>query len=163
VTLQSPPSTVSPRTAARARRLASADGFSLPEVLVVILIIGVLAAVAIPTLLGTTATAYEVQAKEIARNAATAAETYANDHQSSYANISPAELLTEDPTLVTAASKQHAYLAKASGTATEYSVTAMSTNGDELTLTRTGGGAFTRTCHSTVSKTGCGGSENGTW
>jgi type IV pilus assembly protein PilA len=150
--------------ATRAKRTAGqADGFSLPEVLVAMLIIGVLAAIAIPLFLSTTNKATDVQAKELVRNAQTATESFAADHSGGYANLSPKEVAAEEPTIATAASTQHAFLSAASGNEREYTLTATATDGDELTIARSAQGAVTRSCHSPKLKTGCNGAENSSW
>jgi type IV pilus assembly protein PilA len=146
-----------------ARRVSASDGFTLPELVVVLLIIGILAAIAIPAFLSTTTKATDVQAKELARNAETTAETIALDHGGSYANVTPTELAAEEPTIVIAASKQHAYLSKATAGTREYSVTATAANGDELTITRAADGTITRACHSPKLKTSCLGGESSSW
>lgn len=149
----------------RSRRLGgqlrASDGFALPELLVVILIIGVLAAIAIPTFLSTTAKATDVQAKELVRNAQTSAEAFAVDHAGSYVEITPGGLAAEDPTIATTTSTQHAWLSSATGSASEYTLTATATNNDELTITRAANGIVTRSCHST--KKNCSGAENSSW
>ena len=54
-----------------------AGGFSLPEVLVVVLILGVLLAVAVPLFWSTAAKATDTPAEQLASSAVTAAEAIA--------------------------------------------------------------------------------------
>jgi type IV pilus assembly protein PilA len=146
-----------------ARRRARSEGFTLPEVIVVMLLVGILAAIAIPAFLSTATRATDVQAKELARNAETTAEAIALDHGGSYANVTKAELVAEEPTIAIVPSKQHAYLSTATPGASEYSLTATATNGDELTISRAANGTVSRTCHSPKLKTSCSGAENSSW
>ncbi len=145
------------------RRIGGNEGFSFPELLVVMLIIGILAAIAIPAFLSTTAKATDVAAKELVRNAETTAETIALEHGGSYASVNPKELVTAEPTIATTASKQHAWLSEATGSLNEYSITATATNGDEMTIARAANGTVSRTCHSPKLKTGCAGGESSSW
>src|SRR2546423_14286932 len=67
------------------RRANDQRGFTLVEILVVILIIGILAAIAIPAFLNQRNKAYDSAAKSNVRTAATAEETYATDNNGAYA------------------------------------------------------------------------------
>jgi type IV pilus assembly protein PilA len=59
---------------------------------VVILIIGILAAIAIPSFLSQKSKATDASAKELARTAQTTAETYATDHGDTYKGMTIGEL-----------------------------------------------------------------------
>jgi len=124
------------------RRAEEEKGFTLIELLVVILIIGILAAIAIPTFLNQKSKANDASAESLARNAATAMETYATNNNGSYANSSAAALNTITPALNTSTSNGQAYLAATGtgGTATSYSVTAVSpTDTETFTLSNVNG------------------------
>jgi prepilin-type N-terminal cleavage/methylation domain-containing protein len=149
------------------RRLAGcavqADGFSLLELLAVLLIMGVLAAVAIPLFLSATAKAADAQAKALAGTAENTAEVLGAENDGKYELVTVGELVAREPTIPSAPGKGGAYLSKATAGTSEYSVTAKATNGDELTITRDANGTIARTCVSPIAKTGCGGRETSSW
>lgn len=152
-----------PRVCARLARRASEDGgFTLVELLVAVLIVGILTAIAITSLISTTSRAEDAQAKSLVSSAQTAAEAIATE-KGNYSTITTAALAAEEPALPITASKQHAYLSKATHGENEYTITATAINGDELTITRSASDTITRSCHSPTLKTGCDGGENSSW
>jgi type IV pilus assembly protein PilA len=122
-------------------------GFTLIELLVVILIIGILAAIAIPSFLSQKSKASDAAAKTLAHTSEVAMETYATDHTGSYAGVSaPADVKAVEQSINITPGNTDAYLSSATGSATGYTVVAISEpTGDQFTVTNSSG-TVTRTC-----------------
>ena len=141
------------------------SGFTLVELLVVILIIGILAAIAIPAFLNQRGKASDAVGKETARTGSQAAETYATDHNGSYTGLSTEVLRQYEPALQLVPANNNAWLsvAEAKEEGQGYVVTAIApTTKDTFTITKNEKGAISRTCKaaSESNKSGC---TTGTW
>ena len=97
----------------RQRMASEESGFTLVELLVVMLIIGLLAAIAIPSFFNQRDKAYDANAKEQARTAETAMETYATDNGGVYTGVTTAKLVQIENSLTNAVSTTKPYLSAA--------------------------------------------------
>jgi type IV pilus assembly protein PilA len=79
------------------RRLSDQRGFTLIELMVVVLIIAILIAIAIPTFLGARARAQDRAAQSNLRNALAAEKTDYTDHQTYVATAGAPELKAIEP------------------------------------------------------------------
>jgi type IV pilus assembly protein PilA len=83
----------------RQRMAQEESGFTLVELLVVMLILGILAAIAIPAFLNQREKANDADAKADVNTAMQAMETYQTDHNGSYVGADVAGLRTIEPAL----------------------------------------------------------------
>ena len=125
-------------------RSAEESGFTLVELLVVMLILGILAAIAIPAFFSQRNKAADSEAKANVNTAATAMESCATDNGGSYATCNIAALQAIEPTI------NSTVAVTASGTSS-YTLTATSTTTNTFQIVRASGGAVTYPCTTTAS------------
>src|SRR5215218_3617843 len=110
-------------------RLHSQSGFTLVELLVVMLILGLLAAIAIPAFFNQRIKAQDAEAKSTVKTAQTALETYATDNNGSYAGADRSKLKTIEPTLSSATSGSNS-ITTLTVASTAYTITVTSASGN---------------------------------
>ncbi len=133
-------------------RLGDTSGFSLVELLVVVLIIGILSAIAVPAFINQKTKAEDVQAKIDARTAATTIESYYLEKDSYDADVATLQEIEQ--------SLRNSTLTRVTGNDDRFTVTATSKSGTAFSFTRRRTGNDVRRCN----PPGAGGCpENGRW
>ena len=143
------------------RRTEADEGFTLIELLLVILIIAILAAIAIPSFLNQRAKGYDASAKTNLRTAEIAMETYATDKNGRYPSSVNTQNGSSDPLVAIEPTLSNAPYVTGGATSTGYTLTSQAvgpgTTGDIFTVTLSSG-VITRTCSG--ANAGC---LTGTW
>lgn len=137
------------------RALSGEEGFSLIELLVVLIILGTLAAISIAAFTGQQNKAHDADAKTGARAGQIAMETYFVEHRS-YSGATVAELEAVQPSLRNAPN-----FAVRTATSNQFRIETVSesTNPVTFTATRSAGGTLTRSC----APANTGGCRDGSW
>lgn len=139
-------------------------GFTLVELLVVMLILGLLAAIAIPSFFNQRDKARDADAKSSARTAQTAMETYSTDNRGSYAGANEDKLAAIEDTLTevagAAATPGDGDLVVSYPAGSSYRVAVTSETGNVFNITRSTNGATTLTC-TALGEAGC--PSDGNW
>jgi len=120
-------------------RLRAEDGFGLVELLVVTLIIGVLVAIAVPSLLNQRGKAQDANAKAAATTAAKAAAAYGTD-SGVFDDVTTAELIKIEKSLGSTRNLS------VSGAGRTFTVQVESADGTTFSVARAATGELTRDC-----------------
>lgn len=139
-------------------RMGREEGFTLVELLVVMLILGLLAAIAIPSFFNQRDKAKDADTKSLVRTAQTATETYSTDNGGSYTGVAAGVvgppstgLIKIEPTL----SNANTLTATSNATGDGYTVSAKTPDtGTVFSITRAADGTTSSDC-TNHGKAGC--------
>ncbi len=146
-------------------RVRSQNGFTLIEVFVVAMLIGLLAAIALPAFLGSQAKGHDSDAKTSARNVMTAVESCFAEQRAYSSCDSASELeaagakVGVDLTDTTAKAKGAVSVTADVDT---YTIVGYSQSGNTFSIAKAADGTFSRPCTSGAEAGGCG-TETGVW
>ena len=132
----------------RQRMSREESGFTLVELLVVMLILGLLIAVAIPTFFNQKQKANDADSKAMAHTAQTAIETYATDNNGTYVGADQAALTAIEGTVDTT-------VAVSGQSATGYTITVTNPDTTHTFSIVRAGGTFTFSCTPIAGGGGC--------
>jgi type II secretion system protein G len=139
----------------RNRMTSEESGFTLVELLVVMLILGLLAAIAIPSFFNQRDKARDADAKAKVRSAQTAMETYATDNNGQYVGADAADLIAIEETLTGTPT-----LLVVAAAAENYTVRVTSETGNTFDIIRDANGNTTQPC---LDRGDAGCPSDGTW
>ena len=131
------------------------------ELLVVILIIGLLATIAIPAFLGQKSKADDAAAKSQVRTAQIAMEVVGSDNNGNYSSGTVSQLRSVEPSLNDTSTATLSETT-APGSSSYSVVSTSNTTGDSFTITRSGQ-SVSRTCSAGTGPGAPGGCAGGTW
>jgi type IV pilus assembly protein PilA len=123
-------------------RLRAEDGFTLVELLVVVLIVAILAAIGLATLLNQREKALDAEAKTGTVTAAKAVEAYSTDHDGNYAGVTLAAMVKIERAL----GQANALTVESTASTFKVSVASKAGDGTVFSFERASDGRSTRDC-----------------